>query len=115
MPGIGQVFWDPSTGGNLAPVNVRRLDPNFGDTDAPAPTHDMMAGGYHRWSFGDYRGDQGFSEPALQHANVTGPWRYFGRGSAHRTADLPTVGRCAHPMSRMVNVRQQHSEKHLGQ
>ncbi|AUX27827.1 uncharacterized protein SOCEGT47_084250 [Sorangium cellulosum] len=70
-PGIGQVSWDPSTGGDLAPVNVRWLDPDFGDTEAPAPTHDMMAGGYHRWSFGDYRGDQAFSEPALQYANVS--------------------------------------------
>ncbi|MGK3985797.1 SpvB/TcaC N-terminal domain-containing protein [Sorangium sp. So ce136] len=70
-PGDGQVYWDPSTGGDLAPVNVRWLDPNFGDTDAPAPTHDMMAGGYHRWSFGDYRGDQTFSEAAIQHANVS--------------------------------------------
>ncbi|WP_437506790.1 RHS repeat domain-containing protein [Sorangium sp. So ce1099] len=86
VPGIGQVFWDPSTGGNLAPVNVRRLDPNFGDTEAPAPTHDMMAGGYHRWSFGDYRGDQGFSEHALQRSNVTGDTSPFFFATVSRLA-----------------------------
>ncbi|WP_437780382.1 SpvB/TcaC N-terminal domain-containing protein [Sorangium sp. So ce1097] len=84
-PGDGQVYWDPSTGGDLAPVNVRRLDPSFGDTQAPAPTHDMMAGGYHRWSFGDYRNDQTFSESALQHANVSNDASPFFFATISRT------------------------------
>ncbi|WP_437635072.1 SpvB/TcaC N-terminal domain-containing protein [Sorangium sp. So ce854] len=84
-PGDGQVYWDPSTGGDLAPVNVRWLDPSFGDTQAPAPTHDMMAGGYHRWSFGDYRNDQTFSESALQHANVSNDASPFFFATISRT------------------------------
>ena len=68
--GPNEVSWSPSNGGNTAPINVRRLDPDFADTMSPSPTHDMMSGGFNRWSFGDYRADRTFSEASLTYQAV---------------------------------------------
>jgi RHS repeat-associated protein len=70
-PGTTIVGWNPTLAGSSPAINVRALDPNFGDTTSPSPTHDMMAGGYHRWSFGDYRADRSFDEGALLAQAVT--------------------------------------------
>lgn len=81
---LGSVAWAPQLDGAAPHVNVRHLEPDFGDTDSPTFTHDMMSGGYHRWSFGDFRGDRTFSEAALTRLAVTDDLSSFFFGAMTR-------------------------------
>jgi RHS repeat-associated protein len=60
----GLAAWSPSLDGVRAPVNVRYRDPGYEPTASGNPT-DPMSGGWHRWFFGDWKGDVGFAESGV--------------------------------------------------
>jgi RHS repeat-associated protein len=91
-PGLNPVVWSAQLDGAAPSINVRALEPDFGDTDSPSFTHDMMSGGYHRWSFGDYRNDQTFSEGALRHIAVAGDQSAFFFGAMTRLGLRDSAG-----------------------